>query len=221
MTQIAAKRQPLTRAKVLDGALALADRIGIESLTIRRLAEELGVKPMTIYHYLPGKDAIIDGIVDMVFAEVALPPAELDWTAAIRVRTASMREVLARHPWAAGLMETRTSPGPASLRHHEAVLESLRSGGLPLDLTAHAYAIIDSFVYGFALQEATLPFGGDTPIADLAEEIIVPLSIDEFPRLTELTVEYVMKPGYAFGNSFDVGLDLILEGLARRAASAQ
>ena len=206
-------RPPLTRERVLEGALALADRIGIEAFTIRRLADELDVKPMTLYHHVENKDAILDGMVDAVFAEIDLPPVDLDWRAAIRRRTVSAREVLARHRWAPPLMESRTSPGPATLAHHDAVLGCLRRGGLSLELTAHAYATIDSFLYGFALQEANLPFGGDEEIGELAEQIVDPLPHDEFPYLVEFTTEHVLSPGYSFGASFEFGLDLLLDGI--------
>ncbi|MGI9576628.1 MAG: TetR/AcrR family transcriptional regulator [Microthrixaceae bacterium] len=207
------KRSPLNRRRVLDGAMTLADRIGVQALTIRKLADELDVKPMTIYHHVNGKEAIIDGIVDDVFAEIELPPADMAWTDSMRVRCLSARAVLAEHPWAAPLMESRTSPGEATLRHHDAVLGCLRRGGLSLESTAHAYALLDSFVYGFALQEANLPFGGEEEIGDLAEEIVDPLAEGEYPNLVEFTNDYVLRPGYSFGDSFEVGLDVLLNGL--------
>jgi AcrR family transcriptional regulator len=208
-----APRSPLDAARVLNGALALADRIGIESFTIRKLAAELDVKPMTIYHHVANKDAILDGIVDLVFGEIELPPADAEWRSAIRLRCVSARAVLARHPWAPPLMESRTSPGPATLRHHDAVLGCLRRGGLSLELTAHAYAVVDSYVYGFALQEANLPFHGDEEIGELADTIIEPLPVDEFPSLVEFTTGHVLQPGYRFGDSFEFGLDLLLDGI--------
>ena len=159
------RRRPLTRDLVIQGAIDLADNIGIEALTIRKLATALGVKPMTIYHHVANKESILDGMVDMVFAEIDLPPGDAGWKAAIRHRCKSARAVLNRHPWAPPLMESRTSPGPASLRHHDAVIGCFFRGGLSPEMTAHAYAIIDSYVYGFALQEANLPFGGSEEIA--------------------------------------------------------
>lgn len=210
-------RTPLSRERVLAGAIGLVDRNGIESFTIRKLAAELDVKPMTIYHHVDGKDAILDGIVDLVFAEIDLPPTDTDWCAAIRGRCLSARAVLARHPWAPPLMESRTSPGPATLRHHDAVLGCLRRGGLSWALTAHAYAILDSYLYGFALQEANLPFDGDEDIGDLAETIIEPLAVDDYPNLVAFTAEHVLRPGYRFGNSFEFGLDLLLDGIAAAA----
>ena len=212
-------RAPLTRDRVLAGALELADSIGIEPFTIRKLATHLDVKPMTIYHHVENKEAIIDGIVDLVFAEVALPPADLDWRAAIRARCGSLRDVLARHPWATPLMESRTSPGHATLRHHDAVLGCFRRGGLSLPIIAHAYAVIDSFVYGFALQEANVPFDDGDDIGELAEAIVAQLPADDFPHLTEFTAGHVLTPGYSFGASFDIGLDLLLDGIETAAAT--
>ena len=111
----------LTPERVIDGAVRLADRIGVDAVTIRKIAEEIGVKPMTIYHHVPNKEAIIDGMDDSVFAEIDLPPTDTEWRAAMVVRCCSMRSVLANHPWAAPLMENRTPPGPATLAHHDAV----------------------------------------------------------------------------------------------------
>jgi AcrR family transcriptional regulator len=212
------ERQPLTRERVLQGAVDLADEIGVEALTIRKLADSLGVGTMTIYHHVPGKEQIIDGMVDMVFAEIALPPADTDWKSAIRARCISARQVLNRHWWAAPLMETRTSPGPATLAHHDAVIGCLRRGGLSLPMTAHAYAILDSFLYGFAMQEAALPFHGDepsVPLDELAAGMMEALPTDTYPHFVEFTIEHALQPGYDFGDSFEFGLDLILDGLER------
>ncbi|MCP4221787.1 MAG: TetR family transcriptional regulator, partial [Actinomycetia bacterium] len=138
-------RARLTRDRVLAGAVALADKIGMEGFTIRKLAHELDVKPMTIYHHVPNKEAIIDGMVDRVFGEIDLPPTEVDWKSAVGQRARSARAVLARHPWAAPLMESRTTPGPETLRHHDAVLGCFRQAGFSVEMTAHAYALVDSY----------------------------------------------------------------------------
>lgn len=206
-------RVPLTRERVLEGALALADEVGIDAFTIRKLATELDVKPMTIYHHVPSKDAIIDGMVELVFSEIEMPPEELDWKPAIRRRAESARAVLARHPWAPPLMESRTEPGPEMLRHHDSVLGCFRRGGLSVEQTAHAYALLDSFIYGFALQESSRPVTGGEELAELAGEITEMFSENEYPHLMELTTEHVMQPGYDFADEFDFGLDLILDGL--------
>jgi AcrR family transcriptional regulator len=201
---------------VLSGAVALADEIGIDEMTIRRLAEALDVKPMTIYHHVPNKEAIIDGMVDLVFSEIRQPDPELDWKAAIRRRCVSARVVLAQHRWAAPYMESRTSPGPATLSHHNAVIGCLRRE-MSIEMTAHAYATLDAYVYGFALQEATMPATGGEELAALANEIIELSPWDEYPHLGEFTTKHVMQPGYDFTKEFDFGLDLILDGLERAA----
>lgn len=215
------KRPRLTRDRVLQGAVELVDVIGVDAFTMRQLAAALGVKPMSIYHHIPGKEQILDGIVDLVFAEIELPPADLDWRAAMRQRCLSARQVLNRHPWAPPLMESRTAPGPASLRHHDASLGCLRNGGLSLATTAHAYAILDSYVYGFTLQEAHLPFRGDADLGLLAEQILQSVPAGAYPHFVEFATQHALQPGYSFGNSFEVGLDLILEGIAVRHAAEQ
>jgi len=207
-------RTRLTRERVLEGAVALADRIGMEGFTIRKLANELDVKPMTIYHHVPNKDAIIDGMVDSVFAEILLPPSDADWRTAIAARARSAREVLAKHPWATSLMESRVNPGPATLRHHDAVLGCFRAAGFSVEMTAHAYALVDAFIYGFALQEANLPATGGEEMTELAAGITDQFADGQFPHLVEFTVEHVLKPGYDFTEEFDFGLGLILDGLA-------
>lgn len=206
-------RPRLNSERVLGGAMDLADRVGIDQLTIRKLAVELDVKPMSIYHHVSNKEAILDGMVDLVFSQIDRPPTDTDWKTALRRRTHSARAVLARHSWAVPLMESRTSPGVETLRHHDAVIGCLRRGGFSIEMTAHAYALIDSYLYGFVLQEANLPATGGDDLADLAEAIIDPLPAEEYPHLTELTAEHVLQPGYDFGNEFAFGLDLILDGL--------
>jgi len=214
-------RSPLTSERVLDAALTLADSIGLEAFTIRRLAAALEVKPMTIYHHVPSKDAILHGMVERVFADIDLPPDHLPWAKAIRVRCLSARHTLNQHPWAAPLMESRTSPGPFNLRHHEAVLACLRRGGLSWQLTAHAYAILDSYIFGFAFEEANLPATGGDAMIELAKEITAAFDSAEYPTLTAFTAEHVFTPGYSFGNSFEYGLDLIIDGLQRAALTEE
>jgi AcrR family transcriptional regulator len=209
-------RQRLTAGRVIDGAMALADEIGVHALTIRRLADALDTKPMTIYHHLPGKEAILDGMVDRVFAQIDRPPSDMGWKAAMRHRCVSARDVLNRHPWAAPLMETRTNPGPETLGHHDAVLGCLRDGGLSLEMTAHVYALLDSYVYGFALVEAGMPATGGTEMADLAVGLIEPLPDGAFPHLSEFTTGHVLQPGYDYRTEFEFGLDLILDALEGR-----
>jgi AcrR family transcriptional regulator len=209
----------LTKERVLLAGVGLADQSGMEGFTIRKLATELDTKPMTIYHHLPNKEAIIDGMVDLVFAEIDVPPTGADWKTAIGKRARSARAVLARHPWATSLMESRVNPGPATLRHHDAVLGCFRAAGFTVEMTAHAYALVDAFIYGFALQEANLPSTGGEEMAELATAIAEQFEHDQYPHLTELTVEHVLKPGYDFTTEFDFGLNLILDGLAAAATT--
>lgn len=216
MTRPAGRRTPLGRDRVLHGAVALADSQGIAALTIRSLAAALGVKPMAVYHYVRTKDEILDAIVDLVFAEIALPSPDGEWRAELRRRAASARLVLNRHPWALGLLESRNAPGPAALRHHDTVVGVLRRAGFPVALAAHAYALLDSFVYGFALQEASLPTAQPDGIAERTDSIMRDFADGAYPHLTEMATEHILEPGYTFGDSFDFGLTLILDALAQQ-----
>jgi AcrR family transcriptional regulator len=209
---------PLSRQRVLDAAVALADRDGVGALSMRKLAQELGVEAMSLYHHVAGKDAILDGIVDVVFAEIELPSGEGGWKAAMRRRAVSAREALLRHPWATALMESRSTPGPANLRHHDAVLGVLRNAGFSVELAAHAYSLLDAYIYGFALQESSLPFDTPEETAAVAASIMDGFPADAFPYLTEIAVEHVMRPGYDYGNEYQFGLELILDGLERALA---
>jgi AcrR family transcriptional regulator len=216
-TQTDPRRAPLTRERVLAAAIDLADRDGIASLSMRKLAQELGVEAMSLYHHVANKDAILDGLIDLVFGEIDLPVGEADWKAAMRRRAISAREVLRRHPWATGLMESRSTPGPATLRHHDAVLGILRNAGFPLELAAHAYSLLDSYIYGFALQETSLPFSTPEETAEVAQAMMAEFPADAYPHLTEIAVEHVLQPGYSYASEYLFGLDLILDGLERLA----
>jgi AcrR family transcriptional regulator len=214
-----APRTPLTRERVLQAAVALADDSGIESLTMRKLGQALGVEAMSLYYHVANKDALLDGMVDLVFGEIEFPTSG-DWKTAMRQRAISARAALRRHPWAVALMESRRTPGPANLRHHDAVLGCLRRAGFPVALAAHAYSLLDAYIYGFALQEASLPFKGPEETTELAREIMAGFPADAYPHLTELAVRHVLQPGYDYGDEFGFGLDLILDGLERSAQRA-
>ena len=209
----AASRTPLNRERVLHAALALADANGIESLTMRKLGEAVGVEAMSLYNHVPSKADLLDGLVDLVFSEIELPASGDNWKTAMRIRAIGVRAVMSRHRWAIGLMESRTSPGAATLRHHDAVLGCLRHAGFPVELAAHAYALLDSYIYGFALQEASLPFDTGNQTSELAQAIMARFPAGEYPHLAELTSEHVLKPGYDYGSEYEFGLDLILNGL--------
>lgn len=213
-------RVAVTRQRALEAAVALADAGGIGAVTMRAVAQELGVEAMSLYHHVANKGDILDGMVDVVFAQIDLPEPGGDWRAEMSRRAHSAREALRSHPWAVGLMESRTTPGPATLRHHDAVLGCLRSAGFPIPLTAHAYAALDSYVYGFALQEVTLPFESGEQTQELAATMMEQFPTGEYPHLVELAVEHVMRPGYSFADEFGFGLDLLLDGLERALADA-
>ncbi len=215
-------RIPLNRERVLQAALTLADANGIDALSMRKLGDAVGVEAMSLYNHVPSKTDLLDGLIDLVFSEIELPSDAYGWRAAMRLRAIAIRAALSRHPWAIGLMESRTSPGPATLRHHDAVLGCLRSAGFPVALAAHAYAVLDSYIYGFALQEASLPFDTSAETSELAQAILAQFPADQYPHLAEFTFEHVLQPGYDYGSEYEFGLDLILNGLesALRLAGA-
>lgn len=210
-------REALTRRRVLLAAVELADTGGMETLSMRKLGEAVGVEAMSLYNHVANKEDLIDGMVDLVFGEVELPTSGADWRQAMWQRALSMRLALSRHRWAIGLMESRSTPGPATLRHHDAVLGCLRQGGFPLTLTAHAVSVLDSYVYGFALQEKTLPFDSPEETAELANSIMSGFGDGEYPYLTEMATAHVMRPGYSYADEFEFGLNLILDGLQQTA----
>jgi AcrR family transcriptional regulator len=213
----AAARAPLSRDQVLRAAVALADEGGIGALSMRKLGQVLGVEAMSLYNHVASKGDLLDGMVDVVFGEIGLPPADGGWKPAMRQRAIAVRAVLSRHRWAIGLMESRRSPGPATLRHHDAVLGCLREAGFSVELTAHAYSLLDSYIYGFALQEASLPFGTPEETAQVTREIADQMPAGEYPYLAEMATAHVLQPGYQYGSEFEVGLDLILDTLERTA----
>jgi AcrR family transcriptional regulator len=207
-------RAPLSRERVIRAAIELADTTGIDSLSMRKLGQELGVEAMSLYNHVANKDDILDGIVDLVFSEIALPSGDPDWKPAMRQRAISAHEALLRHPWAPSLMQSRTRPGPATLRHHDTVLGSLRNAGFTLVMAAHAVSAIDGYVYGFALQQINLPLQSREQVAEVGESILRQLA-GEYPHLAEMITEHAMKPGYDYAKEFEFGLDLILDGLER------
>jgi AcrR family transcriptional regulator len=206
-------RRPLTRDRVQLAALKLADRDGFAALSMRRLGEELGVEAMSLYNHVASKDDVLDGLVDIVFGEIELVCEGTDWKAAMRRRAVSALAALTRHRWAVGLMESRTHPGPANLRHHDSVLRCLRTSGFSVAMAAHAYSALDSYIYGFALQQAGLPFDTGEQAANMAATILGESPADSFPYLAEIAVEHVMKPGYSYTAEFEFGLDVLLDGL--------
>ena len=216
-----APRIPLSRDRIVRTAAAFADDHGLEALSMRKLGEAAGVEAMSLYNHIASKEDLLDGMIDLVFSEIELPAAAEGWKNAMRRRAISVRTVLSRHRWAVGLMESRTSPGPATLLHHDAVLGCLRDAGFSLELAAHAYAALDSYIYGFALQERGLPFDTAEETAALAQVMLAQFPADTYPHLAEFTFGHILQPGYDFGSEYEYGLGLILDGLEKAHTAAQ
>ena len=210
---------PLSKERVVTEAIRLADNEGVDKLSMRRLANELGAGAMSLYYYVANKDELLDAMIDVVFDEIELPTDAADWKAAMRQRAVSARQVLARHPWAITLMESRTAPGPANLRHREAVFACLRKAGFSVGMATHANWLLDSYVYGFALQEASLPFDTAEEFADISQDVFMPqLPPDQYPYLNEAAAT-LLAAGYDPADEFTFGLDLILGALEALAAA--
>src|SRR5688572_26716274 len=208
-------RPALSRARVVTEAVALADDDGLAALSMRALAGRLGVEAMSLYHHVANKDALLDAMVDVVFGEIYLPLVGGDWRAELRTRSVSGRAVLTRHRWAIGLMDSRRTPGPETLAHHDAVIGCLRRGGFGLVQTGTAFALLDAHLYGFMLQELSLPFEGSEELAALGAELLGPEVRAAYPHFAAFADGRALQPGYAFGDEFEVGLDLVLDALER------
>jgi AcrR family transcriptional regulator len=205
---------------VLRAAVALADEGGFAHLTMRKLANELGVEAMSLYNHVANKDDLLDGMIDIVFGEIEAPSTEVDWKEALRKRAVSTRDALTRHRWAIGRMEGRTNHGPANLRLHDAVLGCLRAAGFSIEMAVHAYSVQDAYIYGFALQERDM---SAESAADFAAEAGRQMReyeavLDDYPHLVEVVGGHVAKAGYDYATEFLFGLDLILDGLERLRA---
>lgn len=212
-------RPALTRPGILAAAVELADRDGVAALSMRALASRLGVEAMSLYHHVANKEDLLDGMVDLVFAEFPLPRSGHHWRSELRERSLGARQALLRHRWAIGLMDSRSNPGPHSIAHHDAVLGCARSAGFSLALTGHAFALLDAQLYGFVLQEVSLPFESTEELQALGTRLLDDVSAAAFPHFTEYARDRAMQPGYAFGDEFEFGLDLILDGLERALAA--
>jgi AcrR family transcriptional regulator len=209
----------LSRQRIFLAAVDVADRAGLAALSMRKLGQVLGVEAMSLYNHVANKDELLDGMVDLVFGEIGLPDRGSDWKTAMRDRATAARAALARHPWAIGLLESRRRPGPETLRHHNAVLGCLRRAGFSLPLAAHAYSVLDSYIYGFALNEHSLPFDTPEQVATVGDTMLREFPGDAYPNLAEFIREHALRPGYDYGNEFEFGLELILDGLSRQRSN--
>lgn len=204
---------PLTRERILQAALAFADANGIESLSMRKLAGDLGVEAMSLYNHVKNKDEIIDSVVDMVVGEIDLPHLEVDWKDAMRQRARSAHEVLLRHPWVTLALVSRASAGPAMLRYIDTTLGCLREAGFSFEEADRIWNAMDNHIYGYTLQELNFPFA-EPEYANAAQEFVEQTSIDEYPYFRQLT-EMIISREYDGVHNFDFGLELILDGLER------
>jgi AcrR family transcriptional regulator len=203
---------------VLRAAIDLADAGGIEALSMRRLAKELGVEAMSLYNHVANKDEILDGIVDVVVSEIELPSDGADWKTAIRRSAISARDVYLRHKWASSLSMSRQSGGPARLRHGDWLLRTLREAGLSKDLTYHAFHILEAYTLGFTVQQLNFPYEGEE-LAGLAAAFLQQLPADEYPDLVEHVRQH-LEPRHGDEGGFELGLDLILDNLERARGTA-
>jgi AcrR family transcriptional regulator len=214
-----AQKDRLSRERIVRAAVVLADAGGFGSLSMRNLADELEAGTMALYRHVASKEDLLDGMVDVVFSEMYPPAIGGRWKNELRERGISARAALRRHPWAVGLMETRMHPGPASATHHNATMGCLREAGFPFRDAVHAYSLLDSYTYGFALQEQTIPFETPEESADMATTAVGERG-DEFPYLAEVVVE-LGKQGYDYTEEFEFGLDFLLDGLERFRRAAE
>ena len=171
---------------------------------------------MSLYNHVANKDDLLDGMVDVVFGEIGLPPSGADWKTAMRQRAISARAMLRASPLGDRADGVAGQPGPATLRHHDAVIGSLREAGFSIAMAAHAFSVLDSYIYGFALQQINLPFktlGGARRRWRRTSSGDFPA--DAYPHLTEMILQHALQPGYDYADEFEFGLDLILDGLER------
>jgi AcrR family transcriptional regulator len=206
----------LTRDRIVLAAVRVADRRGLSGVSMRTVGRELGVEAMSLYHHIAGKDDLVDELADWVFTRIALPSPDQPWRAAMIDKATSARTALTRHPWALGLIESRRNPGPALLRHHDAVLGCLGRNGFPVDLAIHAFSVVDAYVFGFVLSELNLPMEQGESAEEFVKEIGLPTHT--YPHLSKMLVEQVIGQNFSYADEFDYGLQLILDALDERLA---
>ena len=209
-----AAREPLSQQRVVEAAAAVADRGGLSAVSMRNVGRELGVEAMSLYHHVAGKEALLDALSGWVIDQIDLPDLHEPWREGMTRRATSAREVLRRHPWGLGLMESRHSPAMASLRYHDRIIGCLRENGFPVDLAAHAFSALDAYVFGFVLTELNLPFAPGEGAEDFIDDLELPA--DEFPYLAEMVATLVVGRDYDYADEFDDGLDMILDALEAR-----
>lgn len=211
------QREPLSTERVLRAAMELADRDGIEALSMRRLAAELGVEAMSLYYHVQSKADILAGIVDLALGEVELPAGGSDWKATVRRSAISYHDALRRHRWVTAVPPSGT-PSMAQLRFMDALLKRLREAGLPPELTHHAYHALDSHIVGSALWLARIP--PKEALDGLARDLLGQLAVQGYPDLV-LHIEQHLSGTASGTRFFEFGLDLLLDGIERRREASR
>jgi AcrR family transcriptional regulator len=206
-----AAQLPLSRERILQVAVQRADAEGIEALSMRKLAQELGVKAMSLYNHVANKDDMVDGMVDRVVGEIELPSLDIDWKTAMRQRAISAHTVLLRHPWATLALMSRVHVGPAMLRYVDATLACLVEAGFSYPMADHAWNALDSHIYGFTLQALNFPFEAEE-YAAAAKDYVAMIPPEKYPYLNQLTHQ-VMEGRHDGLHDFEFGLNLLLNGL--------
>jgi AcrR family transcriptional regulator len=211
-------RLPLTRDRILQAALQLADDSGIQSLTMRKLGETLGFEAMSLYNHVANKDDVLDGMLDLVLVECEPPSPSGDWATAIRNSAISVHEALRRHPWACTLLMAPGRIRPARLRYMDLLLGRLREAGFSADTTYHAYHVLDGYIFGFSLWETSHTYTADeiSKFAAIFTEMITP---DRYPYLHEHAQQHFSEGQHREVSAFEFGLDLVVDGLKRLRAS--
>ncbi len=207
------RRVPLDRERVLRAAMALADADGIGALSMRRLGRALGVEAMSLYNHVSNKDEILAGLIDIIVGDIEIPEGTGDWKESMRRRAISMRRTFVLHPWALGLLESRQNVGPSALRYFDSVLGVLRRAGFSAAMALRAFSVLDSYAYGFVIQEKNLPSGSTAEVREGIEHFFRQLPAREYRHLAEIVVDVALKSGFDFEKEFEFGLDLLLEAL--------
>jgi AcrR family transcriptional regulator len=214
-----AARAPLNRERVLEAAVAIADRDGIAALSMRRLGRELGVEAMSLYNHVAGKEDLERGIVEVVLREIENPRPGRDWKTEIRRTAVSSHDAFVRHRWSCSLLTQGSGVSRVRMEWMEAVLGTFRRAGFSPNLTHHAYHAIDSHITGFTLWQVGMPFRTREELVDLAEGFLRRIPADEFPYVVEHAEEHIAPPDPTEKPEFEFGLDLILDGLERLRAA--
>jgi len=212
-------RKPrVSRDQVLDAALEIADEGGLAAVTMTNVGARLGVEAMSLYRHIGNKEEMLDGLVDRVYGEIEVPADATDWREALRRQAVSAHAVLRRHPWAIAVMESRAQPGPANLGHHDAMVGILFRAGFDGPSAVRVYNLLDSYIYGFALQEATLPFSSPEEMEEQSAQMLAAMA-DAYPNLATVQRELVGK-GFVYAEEFEAGLDIILPALPEPVRTA-